>query len=287
MPRRYYNPFDKASFLTIPEVVKYVSKNYKDKIPKKYKDDIDWFMYDFRNGPGKCQICGAPTKWDPKNKRYNILCEPISVQSFLSDPFRVIRTFFMNKGNSCKDVVRKNFVENATKKDGKFNYMTDAGFQKKLLASRKIAKLVDFKGKEYTVMGSYEELFLKVCGPLFWSPDEVEAPGIEITWKDENGTERIHIADFYLPKLKCVISIKDGGDNKNNHPSMVKRRKDDAYKFKAIIDKTDYNAIELNGKEEILQFNKILKELKESIKENKRFIIYPEYYSNYFPETSK
>ena len=155
------------------------------------------------------------------------------------------------------------------------------GFQQKLLANRKISRVVNFKGKEFTVVGSYEERFLKVLSPLVLAANEVEAPGIEIKWTDDQGRERLHISDFFLPKYNCVVSIKDGGSNKNNHPSMVDRRKNDAYKFKALVDKTTYNVIELNGLEEINNFPKIFNKLKEHIKQNKRFIKYPEYYHEY------
>lgn len=281
MARTYSNPFDKFKSTKIPEIVKYVEKNYKDKIPKKYNGNVERFMYDYRNGPGKCVICGEPTEWDDKKKKYKSLCEPLSVKRLFKDPLRTIKTYINNKGNSCSEVVRKKFVENSVKKVGTANFMELEGFQQKLLANRKISRIVNFKGKEFTVVGSYEERFLKVLSPLVLSANEVEAPGIEIKWKDDQGRERLHISDFFLPKYNCVISIKDGGANKNNHPSMTDRRKNDAYKFKALVDKTKYNVIELNGLEEINEFPKILKRLKESIKQGKRFIIYPEYYHEY------
>lgn len=281
MARTYSNPFDKFKSTKIPEIVKHVEKNYKDKIPKKYNGNVERFMYDYRNGPGKCVICGEPTEWDDKKKKYKSLCEPLSVKRLFKDPLRTIKTYINNKGNSCSEVVRKKFVENSVKKVGTANFMELEGFQQKLLANRKISRIVNFKGKEFTVVGSYEERFLKVLSPLVLSANEVEAPGIEIKWKDDQGRERLHISDFFLPKYNCVISIKDGGANKNNHPSMTDRRKNDAYKFKALVDKTKYNVIELNGLEEINEFPKILKQLKESIKQGKRFIIYPEYYHEY------
>ena len=281
MARTYGNPFDKFKSTKIPEIVKYVEKNYKDKIPKKYNGNVERFMYDYRNGPGKCVICGEHTEWDDKKKKYKSLCEPLSVKRLFKDPLRTIKTYINNKGNSCSEVVRKKFVENSVKKVGTANFMELEGFQQKLLANRKISRIVNFKGKEFTVVGSYEERFLKVLSPLVLSANEVEAPGIEIKWKDDQGRERLHISDFFLPKYNCVISIKDGGSNKNNHPSMTDRRKNDAYKFKALVDKTKYNVIELNGLEEINEFPKILKQLKESIKQGKRFIIYPEYYHEY------
>lgn len=281
MARTYSNPFDKFKSTKIPEIVKHVEKNYKDKIPKKYNGNVERFMYDYRNGPGKCVICGEHTEWDDKKKKYKSLCEPLSVKRLFKDPLRTIKTYINNKGNSCSEVVRKKFVENSVKKVGTANFMELEGFQQKLLANRKISRIVNFKGKEFTVVGSYEERFLKVVSPLVLSANEVEAPGIEIKWKDDQGRERLHISDFFLPKYNCVISIKDGGSNKNNHPSMTDRRKNDAYKFKALVDKTKYNVIELNGLEEINEFPKILKQLKESIKQGKRFIIYPEYYHEY------
>lgn len=281
MARTYGNPFDKFKSTKIPEIVKYVEKNYKDKIPKKYNGNVERFMYDYRNGPGKCVICGEHTEWDDKKKKYKSLCEPLSVKRLFKDPLRTIKTYINNKGNSCSEVVRKKFVENSVKKVGTANFMELEGFQQKLLANRKISRIVNFKGKEFTVVGSYEERFLKVLSPLVLSANEVEAPGIEIKWKDDQGRERLHISDFFLPNYNCVISIKDGGSNKNNHPSMTDRRKNDAYKFKALVDKTKYNVIELNGLEEINEFPKILKQLKESINQGKRFIIYPEYYHEY------
>ena len=278
MARTYKNPFDDKRFNKVGELVDYVKKNYKDKIPKKYNGDVDHYLYDYRNGPGKCQICGAPTKWSKKKKQYEILCEPLSWTRLFLEPFRVIKTYILNRGNSCHEMMRKAFIENAQKIYGTANLMSLPGYQdEKLLKNRSIARIVDFKGKEFTVIGSYEERFMNICKPILMSAKEIEAPGPEIRWK-QNGEEKLHITDFFLPKYKCIVSIKDGGANKNNHPSMVSRREADAYKFKAILDQTQYNAIELNGIEEIDNFPKIFKELKAS---KERFIIYPEYYWDY------
>lgn len=263
MPRTYKCPFDDTRFLKIPDLIKYVSRNYSDKIPSKYEGDVVHFLYDYRNGPGRCQICGDPTKWIPKKGRYDILCDKTS-----------------EKGNTCREAMRKKFIENATKKDGYFNYMEQPGFQQKLLANRRISHVIEFKGKEFTVVGSYEKLFLEVLDKYVTSAKDVMAPGPEVTWRDGDGKERLHITDFYLPRYKCIVSIKDGGDNKNNHPSMVKRRHEDALKFKALVDKTKYHLIELNGKNQIYDFGKYFKALKEHIKKGKRFIFYPDYYKD-------
>ena len=116
-----------------------------------------------------------------------------------------MKTYIKNKGNSCSEIVRKNFVENSVNKVGTSNFMEIEGFQQKLLANRKISRVVNFKGKEFTVVGSYEERFLKVLSPLVMAANDVEAPGIEIKWKDESGRERLHITDFLLFYIIFVI----------------------------------------------------------------------------------
>ena len=78
------------------------------------------------------------------------------------------------------------------------------------------------------------------------------------------------------------MSIKDGGDNKNTHTTMTERRRNDAYKFKGLIDSTEYNLIELNGIKEIEDFKTYYLEIKESIKRKERYIKYPEYFYDYF-----
>ena len=116
MARTYKSPFDNKTFPTVTELEIHVTEKYKNKIPNKYKGDVSHFLYDKRNKPGVCQICKTPTVWDPKLKKYEILCRPITIKRFLTDPLRVIRTLFKNRGNSCQEVMRKNYLENIQKK---------------------------------------------------------------------------------------------------------------------------------------------------------------------------
>ena len=282
MARVYKSPFDDKVFKTIPELEKHVSSKYKNKIPKKYKGDVSQFLYDDINKPGVCQICKTPTKWDATKKKYKLLCEPITIKRMISDPLRVIRTLFKNRGNTCQDVMRKNYVENIERVYGTDNLMNSIEYQQKLLESRSIAKLVNFKGKEYTVIGSYEKKFVEVFSRIAISPRELEAPGPVIKYETFDNVVKEHISDFYLPSIKTVVSIKDGGDNKNTHTTMTERRRNDAYKFKGLIDSTDYNLIELNGIKEIEDFKTYYLEIKESIKRKERYIKYPEYFYDYF-----
>lgn len=282
MARTYKSPIDGKIFKTIPELENYTRKYHMDKIPKEYKGDVSHFLFDARNGKGKCQICGAsPTKWDPKKKQYDILCEPISIQSILKDPFRVLKTFIKNRGNSCKDVMRKRYVENIKRTWNTDNLMANPDYSKMLMENRRIAHQVEFKGKKFTVLGTYEVKFMEVLKICVFGSDDVEAPGPEIKWTDWNGNVKTHIPDFYIRSINCIVSIKDGGENKNNHPSMLERRKADAYKFKALVDKTKYNVVELNGIKEIEGFPQMYRDIKKS---SQRYIKYPEYYKDYIKE---
>ena len=281
MARKYKSPFDDKEFKTVLELEKYVSSKYKSKIPKKYKDDVSHFLYDKRNKPGVCQICKTPTKWDSKKKRYKLLCEPVTIKRMLSDPFRVIRTLFKNRGNTCQEVMRKNYLENIERVHGTDNLMNSIEYQQKLLESRSIAKFVKFKGKEFTVIGNYEKKFVEVFNRIAISSRELEAPGPIVKYTTYDNNIKEHISDFFLPSINTVVSIKDGGDNRNTHTSMTERRRSDAYKFKGLIDNTTYNLIELNGLKEIENFKEYYVQIKDSIKRKERYIKYPEYFHDF------
>lgn len=268
MARRYYCPFDSKSFTSVKDLKDYVDKNYKNKIPKEYKGDTEHYLYDYRNGKGKCRICGYPTKWDKDKKKYKVLCEADFMNRF--------RNLFRGKLNTCQEIMRKYYLENIKKKYNTDNLMNDIEYQNMLLQNRRIAKLVYFKGNEMTVIGSYEELFVKECDKILTKKDDLEAPGPTVNWSD-GITVKQHITDFYIKSIDCVVSIKDEGFGNENTPSVKKKRKDDAYKFQGILkDKRNFKAvIELAGKDEIKRFKDIYKEIKDS---KDRYIIYPKNY---------
>ena len=278
---RYKSPFDNKIFSNVAELEIYVTKNFKNKIPNKYKGNVAHFLYDKRNNPGVCQICKTPTEWDSKLKKYEILCRPITIKRFLSDPLRVMRTLFKNRGNSCQEVMRKNYLENIQKKYNTDNLMNTIEYQQMLLQNRSIAKVVKFKNKEYTVIGTFEEHFVKVLNKMNISTINFESPGPIVKYNTKDGVKKEHIPDFFLSNINTVVSIKDGGKNRNNHPSMVARRESDAYKFKGLVDNTEYNLIELNGLEDIDKFPLYYETIKKYIKDKVRYIKYPEYYDDY------
>lgn len=268
MARRYYCPFDSKSFTSVKDLKDYVDRNYKNKIPKEYKGDTEHYLYDYRNGKGKCRICGYPTKWDKDKKKYKVLCEADFMNRF--------RNLFRGKLNTCQEIMRKYYLENIKKKYNTDNLMNNIEYQNMLLQNRRIAKLVYFKGNEMTVIGSYEELFVKECDKILTKKDDLEAPGPTVNWSD-GITVKQHITDFYIKSIDCVVSIKDEGFGNENSSSVKKKRKDDAYKFQGILkDKRKFKAvIELAGKDEIRKFKDIYKEIKDS---KERYIIYPKNY---------
>ena len=269
MPRVYRNPFDSTTFKSVSELEDYVEKNYKDKIPLSYKGDVYHYLYDLRNPKGKCQICGSPTKWDKDKKRYKILCEPTIINR--------IKNFFHGRLNSCQEVMRKEYLENIKRVYNTDNLMNSIEYQEMLLKNRRLAKVVSFKGKELTVIGSYEALFVEVCNKIpDIKVDDLICPGPTINYIPTGSyTVKQHIPDFYIKNINTIVSIKDEGFGNENHPNVIKKRKEDYNKFIGIVkDKRKFNAIELAGKKEIENFVNIYKEIKDHDKKS-QYIIYP------------
>ena len=275
MARKYKSPFDNKVFNSVGALEEYVKKYYKNKIPSSYKGDIDHYLFDYRNGfkGGKCQICGAPTKWDPEKKRYKILCEPTIINR--------IKNFFRGRLNSCQEIMRKNYLENIKRVYNTDNLMNSIEYQEMLLKNRRIAKEVKFKGNVLVVIGSYEEEFVKQCDKVLTNKNDLQAPGPTVQWVPKGSyVPKQTITDFYIKSIDCIVSIKDEGFGNEDHPHIKKKRLEDAYKFKGIVEnKHNYKAVvELNGIEEIKDWERYYKEIKAS---KGRYIKYPNYYKKY------
>lgn len=283
MPRTYKNPFGSERFKSVSELEKYVKKYHKNEIPKEYKGDLEHYLFDYRNDfkGGKCQVCGAPTEWDKRTKRYKVLCEPITVKRLLKDPYRTAKTFIKNKGNSCSDIARKQYIDNIRSKHNTDNLMKDEDYQKMLLNHKKSAKKVNYKGNEFIVVGSYEELFVQECNRILTRKDDLESPGPTIKYYNRvKKREAFTIWDFYIKSIDTVISIKDEGYNKTTQ-MVVNKRIQDVDKFNSAIGKY-FGVIELNGRDEIRKFKNIYKQILHAKKSgHENFILYPNYYDEY------
>lgn len=283
MPRTYKNPFGSERFKSVSELEKYVKKYHKNEIPKEYKGDLEHYLFDYRNDfkGGKCQVCGAPTEWDKRTKRYKVLCEPITVKRLLKDPYRTAKTFIKNKGNSCSDIARKQYIDNIRSKHNTDNLMKDEQYQKMLLNHKKSAKKVNYKGNEFIVVGSYEELFVQECNRILTRKDDLESPGPTIKYYNRvKKREAFTIWDFYIKSIDTVISIKDEGYNKTTE-MVVNKRIQDVDKFDSAIGKY-FGVIELNGRDEIRKFKNTYKQILHAKKSGRdNFILYPNYYDEY------
>lgn len=283
MPRTYKNPFGDEKFLSVNALESYVKKYHKNEIPKEYKGDIEHYLFDYRNGfkGGKCQVCGAPTEWDKRTKRYKVLCEPITIRKIAKDPYRTIKTFIKNKGNSCSDIARKQYIDNIKSKHNTDNLMKSEDYQKMLLNHKKSAKKVSYKGNELIVVGSYEELFVKECNILLIRKDDLESPGPTIKYYNRvKQRDAFTIWDFYIKSIDTVISIKDEGYNKTTQ-MVIEKRIQDIDKFNSALGKY-FGVIELNGKDEIRKFKYLYKDILNAKKNGeKEYIKYPNYYEEY------
>lgn len=270
MPRVYKDPFEHKSFKSVKEMEEYCIKIHMDKVPKEYNKDMYHYLYDIRNGKGKCQICGSPTKWDKEKRRYKILCEPSIYNRF--------NNLLRGRLNTCQEVMRKQYLENIKRVYNTDNLMNSIEYQEMLLQNRRIARVTKFKGREITVIGSYEEYFVKTCEKISdIKPDDLVCPAPTVNYVLDGNKVKQHIPDFYLENIHTIISIKDEGFGNENHPNVIKKRKEDYAKFTGIVnDKRKFNVIELAGKKEIDNFIGIYEDIKEHNRKNKnQYIIYP------------
>ncbi len=280
MARTYKSPIDGKIFKTIPELEEYTKKNHLDKIPRKYKGDYVRYLFDFRNSPGKCQICGAPTEWDPKARRYKVLCEPVGNK----DENNMNKEYIEGKANSCQEEMRKTYLENIRRTHNTDNLMNSIEYQEMLLSNRRIARKVKYKGDEMVVIGSLEERFVEVCNKVLDKKKDLKAPGPKVLWYPKGtSSSKYTITDFYIKSIDCIVSIKDGGFNNENHPTILKKREEDAYKFKGIVEaKRKFKAvIELEGPDDVDGFPTIYEEILRSIRNGERYIKFPSYYSTF------
>ena len=295
MPTILKSPFDKARFKNKKDLEKYIEKHYKDKIPLKYDGDVAHFLYDFRNGgPRKCQICGQVTEWNPKKKMYSPLCD-ISNKESMNELDKAIQftkesiSKFRNKGNTCSQVMRKEYVNNIKRIYNTDNLMEDPEYQKMLLENRSIADVATFNGLQYTVIGSWEKKFVeeleKGRKENKINPNlQLVMPGPTVYYDDN----KYWIPDAYLPQYDLYISIKDDGDN----PSYLKHYKKDCEVFTYLFTKTEgkWGIIELNSKQlkNIVNIIKGPNTYPLSEEENDKFEeIIPVYMKRLFPDLYK
>jgi very-short-patch-repair endonuclease len=223
---------------------RHVEKVHKENIP----EGVTTKQYCFNRRNNKsfqiCVICKVnKTLWNEKSGRYNLYCS-----------------------EACKKKAGEIAEENLKRKTGKTRKerMSDPDTQKNMLKNRSISGTYVFRDKKTSIpyVGSYELDFLEFYDKEYTGDplDIIECPLIfDYIYENE---KHFYCPDFYIPSLKLIIEIKDGGDNPNKHSHIEIDRKKDELKLKAVIESGKYNFIKIINKEYVsfLNATNILKE---------------------------
>jgi hypothetical protein len=224
--KKYKCPLCNMVFSSEILLIEHVKDIHEDEIPEGLT--VKQFIFNKRRGKDKqlCQICKINyTDWNEKLGRYNPIC---------NDP-------------ACKAEMRRRFLENYKKKNGKNHNIQDPEYQKKMLHNRKTSGTYIFKdGTKVPYASKYERDFLE-CWEL-----DLKMPGSTINECDIyfnyewEGQSRIYIPDYYCAELNLIIEIK-ASDNK--HPKILAVDKEtEKLKDKAVMDSHSYNYIKIFDK---------------------------------------
>jgi very-short-patch-repair endonuclease len=223
---------------------RHVGTIHKENIPEGVT--VKQYCFNRRNNKSFqiCVICKKnKTEWNEDTGRYNLYCS-----------------------EECRKRAGQIAEENLKKKTGKTRKerMADPDTQKSMLKNRSISGTYTFRDSKTTIsyVGSYELDFLEFYDREYEGDplDIIECP-LVFNYIYEN-EKHFYCPDFYIPTLKLIIEIKDGGDNPNNHPHMEVDRKKNALKIQAVINSGKYNFIKIANKDYVPFLNavNILKE---------------------------
>lgn len=197
-----------------------------------------------RNRPGTIGVCscGRPKEWLEKEGKYSYYCG--------------------HPDHAAK--MRQDYINNTQAKYGVDDWIELPEHQRIAVAERSISTAYTYKdGKEVVAVGSVELALHKELEKLGWEGKDVDAPApFNIPYTDHQGIKRNHIPDAFLKPLNLVISVKDGMENPNRHPNMKKDRLKNIYEYKAILNDTSYNYIQIEGVEDVKRLGEYLKAVK-------------------------
>jgi very-short-patch-repair endonuclease len=249
-----------ARYISETLLHRHVGLIHKENIP----DGVTIKQYCFNKRNNKefqiCVICKTnKTAWNEQSGRYNLYCS-----------------------EECKRRAGQIAEENLKRKTGKTRKerMSDPDTQKSMLKNRSISGIYTFRDNKTAIayVGSYELDFLEFYDKEYEGDplDIIECP-LVFNYIYEN-EKHFYCPDFYIPSLKLIIEIKDGGDNPNKHSHIEIDRKKDILKLKAVIMTGKYNFIKIINKEYIpfLDTVNILKERNASSECFNPLIVVPE-----------
>ncbi len=215
-------PICKEKFKDIDCIIEHIQEEHEDAIPKDMTPERALYYFNTGRSVGSCVMCKGPTTFNYTTNKYNRFCD----------------------NPKCKEEYREMFKDRMKKVHGKEHLMADPDYQRKLLEHRKISGTYKFRdGTEFKYIGSYELDFLRFLDVdmkfdssdiLTPSPNTYKYKYVNSNDKENNG-DKFYIPDMYIPSLNLEIEIKDGGNNPNNHPKIVKiDRVKEACKDKAM-----------------------------------------------------
>ena len=232
-------PFCDRKYINKDAVLSHMEKRHKDELHGLSAKQIYFNFtnkYALTKGYGKSVISGKPTKFNEITGRY---------ERFLPEE---------------KDAYRRYFLNNM-KRAGKENIMNDMEHQKMMLAARHISGKYQWSdGTFFTYTGSYEKKFLEYLDTfMHWPSSDLCAPAPQLfPYKLSDGSEHVHIPDFYITSLNLIVNIKS---STNMHYRLrdidIERAEDHA------IEMSNFNYIKVYDN----QFGKFVKGIEE-IKEN-------------------
>ncbi|MGL5316715.1 MAG: hypothetical protein ACRC92_25895 [Peptostreptococcaceae bacterium] len=209
---------------------------------------------------GKCRQCNRPTEWLEDRGKYRLLCG----------------------SQECKDREAERYKENIMRVHGTDNLMKDMDYQKnKLMANRRIAKLYRWgsaPNNTYNVLSMLEYKVLEVldkrckmkCEGVF-----APAPFVMEYKLDGEKESKQHIPDIYVEDLNLIISVKDGLDNPNTHPSFKKDRLKSLCEYRHILNNTNYNFLQVEGLQDLQSLQRVVDKIKKMKNMNSRYISPP------------
>ena len=141
--------------------------------------------------------------------------------------------------------------------------LQDPEMQKKMLSNRKISGKYKWSDNsaEIQYTGSYELDFLKFLDLfMHFESEDIISPAPQVFTYNDNGTKRFYIPDFYIPSINTLVEIKDGQDNRNNHPNRIGRDAEkEKLKDEIMRNQRDYNFVKVVNKDYSIFLNFLMK----------------------------
>jgi len=242
MSKNFKCPYCNKKYLNKQALYNHIEIKHEDYISEEFPPSRLYFNYINNKEVGSCVICKKPTEWNNVTERYNRFCS-----------------------EKCKDKYVEEFQKRMIRVHGKTTQqmLQDPEMQKKMLSNRKISGKYKWSDNsaEIQYTGSYELDFLKFLDLfMHFESEDIISPAPQVFTYNDNGTKRFYIPDFYIPSINTLVEIKDGQDNRNNHPNRIGRDAEkEKLKDEIMRNQRDYNFVKVVNKDYSIFLNFLMK----------------------------